>query len=117
MTGEVVGMIAGLVIVLRGFQARDPRRISGLLERAKLARLFSLNADIMIRSFVLLGAFFLMTRIGAQFGAETLAANAVLMNFFMVAGFWLDGLANAAETIIADRWAPATGLLSTGGCG
>jgi putative MATE family efflux protein len=100
VTGEVAGMIAGLVIVLRGFSARDPRRIAGLLERAKLARLFSLNADIMIRSFVLLGAFFLMTRIGAQFGAETLAANAVLMNFFMVAGFWLDGLANAAETII-----------------
>ena len=41
-----------------------------------------------------------MTRIGAGFGPVTLAANAVLMNFFMVAGFWLDGLANAAETII-----------------
>jgi MATE family multidrug resistance protein len=49
---------------------------------------------------VLIGAFVILTRIGAGFGPVTLGANAVLMNFFMVAGFWLDGLASAAETII-----------------
>jgi MATE family multidrug resistance protein len=49
---------------------------------------------------VLIGAFVILTCIGAGFGPVTLAANAVLMNFFMVAGFWLDGLASAAETII-----------------
>ncbi len=33
-------------------------------------------------------------------GALTLAANAVLMTLFMVAGFGLDGFANAAEQIV-----------------
>jgi multidrug resistance protein, MATE family len=72
----------------------------GTFAPAKLRALFALNGDILIRTFVLIGAFFVMTRIGTGFGPVTLAANAVLMNFFMVAGFWLDGLANAAETII-----------------
>jgi Na+-driven multidrug efflux pump len=53
----------------------------------------------MIRSFVLLAAFALFTRQGAQFGTLTLAANAVLMNFFLVGGYFLDGFASAAEQL------------------
>ena len=98
--GEVLGVIVGLYVVLRGFSIRNPWGRPEIFESRKLKSLFALNGDIMIRSFVLIGAFVLMTRIGSDFGPETLAANAVLMNFFMVAGFWLDGLANAAETIV-----------------
>ena len=53
----------------------------------------------MIRSFALLAAFALFTRQGAQFGTLTLAANAVLMNFFLVGGYFLDGFATAAEQL------------------
>ncbi len=53
----------------------------------------------MIRSFVLLFAFALMARQGAQLGTLTLAVNAVLMNFFLVAGYFLDGFATAAEQL------------------
>ena len=97
---EIAGAAAGLYVVLKPFRARNPLRVSGTFARDKLEALFVLNGDILIRTFVLIGAFFILTRIGAGFGPVTLAANAVLMNFFMVAGFWLDGLANAAETII-----------------
>ncbi|MFM2277859.1 MAG: hypothetical protein RLZZ444_90, partial [Pseudomonadota bacterium] len=100
VTGETIGMLVGLVIVLRGFATRNPFHRPDLLDRHKLKALFALNSDIMVRTFVLLGAFMVMTRIGNAYGPVVLAANAVLMNFFMVAGFWLDGLANAAETII-----------------
>jgi putative MATE family efflux protein len=120
VTGETIGALTGLAIILRGFRHRNPLRISGLFETDKLKRLFSLNTDIMIRSFVLIGAFMLMTRVGSSFGPVTLAANAVLMNFFMVGSFWLDGLANAAETIVGRsvgaRFRPAfdRGLRLTG---
>lgn len=100
VTAETIGAFAGLVIVLRSFIERRPFRTPGTFAAAKLRTLFALNADILIRTFVLIGAFFVLTRIGAGFGPVTLAANAVLMNFFMVGGFWLDGLANAAETIV-----------------
>jgi MATE family multidrug resistance protein len=97
---EVIGTAAGLYVVLKPFRARNPLNTPGTFAREKLRALFVLNGDILIRTFVLIGAFVILTRIGSGFGPVTLAANAVLMNFFMVAGFWLDGLANAAETII-----------------
>ncbi len=83
----------------RAFPAIPRPSRAELFSREKLAQLFALNRDILIRTFVLLAAFTLMTRIGGSFGAVTLAANAVLMNFFLLSGYYLDGLANAAEQI------------------
>lgn len=97
---EYVGAITGLVVVLRSFSTIRSYRLPETFAANRLKALFALNSDIMLRTFVLLAAFLLLTRIGTTFGPTTLAANAVLMNFFMVAGFWLDGLANAAETIV-----------------
>lgn len=97
--GELVAVALGLTIVLRRF-GRAPRLARDhLFDRKAFGRMISLNRDIMIRSFTLLAAFALFTRQGAQFGTVTLAANAVLMNFFMVAGFFLDGFATAAEQL------------------
>ncbi|MFC3074827.1 MATE family efflux transporter [Shinella pollutisoli] len=98
--GETTGMLAGLaIVVLRFDRAHRPDR-AAVFARDRLAALFSLNRDIMIRTFVLIGAFALMTRIGASLGPLVLAANAVLMNIFLVAGYYLDGLANAAEQLV-----------------
>ncbi len=44
-------------------------------------------------------AFALMARLGSNQGAVTLAANAILMNIFMLSAFFLDGLAGAAEQL------------------
>ena len=105
---EGVGVAAGLgaaVLILRG---ADRPSLGRVFEGAAFVRLFALNRDIMIRSFCLLGAFFAFTAIGSRFGELTLAANAVLMNFFLVAGFFLDGLATAAEQLagraVGARW-------------
>ncbi|WP_208248938.1 MATE family efflux transporter [Rhizobium sp. T1470] len=111
MVGETAGAVVGLLIVLRGFDHADRPTRAQIFSRHQLAELFALNRDILIRTFVLLAAFTLMTRIGTSFGAVTLAANAVLMNFFLLSGYYLDGLANAAEQItgraIGARYRPA----------
>ncbi|MBB4239050.1 MATE family efflux transporter [Rhizobium esperanzae] len=99
MAGETAGAFAGLFIVLRGFGRAERPAWAEIFSRHRLAELFALNRDILIRTFVLIGAFTIMTRIGTGFGAVTLAANAVLMNFFLLSGYYLDGLANAAEQI------------------
>ncbi len=99
VVGEAVAMLIGLAIVVRRFRAA-PRLPKGrILHMPALLAMLSLNRDIMIRSFSLLAAFALFTRQGAQFGTVTLAANAVLMNFFLVAGYFLDGFATAAEQL------------------
>lgn len=97
--GELAGMLAGLLIVFRRFRAAPAIDRARLFERTRFRAMLALNRDIMIRSFVLLTAFALFTRQGAGFGTLTLAANAVLMNFFMIAGFYLDGFATAAEQL------------------
>ncbi|THK34460.1 MATE family efflux transporter [Ensifer sp. MPMI2T] len=99
VTGEVIGALAGFAIVYGRFDRRDAPDWAVIFARERLKPLFGLNRDIMIRSFVLLAAFTLMTRIGTAFGPVTLAANAVLMTIFLVAGYYLDGLANAAEQL------------------
>jgi putative MATE family efflux protein len=97
--GEFCATLVGLAIVIRRFgrMPRLPR--DHLLDLGAFLRMMALNRDIMIRSFSLLAAFALFTRQGAQFGTVTLAANAVLMNFFMASAFFLDGFATAAEQL------------------
>ncbi|MEL6966112.1 MAG: MATE family efflux transporter [Pseudomonadota bacterium] len=66
----------------------------------RVLRLMVVNRDIMIRSFILMFAFAFFTAQGARFGETTLAANAVLMQFFLISGYFLDGLATAAEQLV-----------------
>ncbi|MQW88027.1 MATE family efflux transporter [Sinorhizobium saheli] len=111
VAGEAIGALAGFAIVYGRFDKKEAPGWATVLARDRLKALFGLNRDIMIRSFVLLGAFTLMTRIGTALGPVTLAANAVLMTIFLVAGYYLDGLANAAEQLtgrsIGAGWRPA----------
>lgn len=111
VTGETIGAIVGFVIVRSRFDRAIAPPWGQIFSMARLKPLFGLNRDIMIRSFVLLAAFTLMTRIGTGFGPVTLAANAVLMSIFLLAGYYLDGLANAAEQLtgraIGARFRPA----------
>ncbi|MBB2842363.1 UNVERIFIED_ORG: MATE family multidrug resistance protein [Rhizobium etli] len=111
MAGETAGALVGLFVVLNGFAKADRPAWAEIVSGHRLAELFALNRDILIRTFVLIGAFTIMTRIGTSFGAVTLAANAVLMNFVLLSSYYLDGLANAAEQItgraVGARYRPA----------
>ena len=109
--GEAIGFAIGIAILTTRFGRRGPMRPGALRDMARLKAMLTLNRDIMIRSFALLAAFALLARQGAQLGTVTLAANAVLMNFFLVASYFLDGFATAAEQLagraVGARWRPA----------
>jgi multidrug resistance protein, MATE family len=96
---EIVAAAAGFLIVLPAFKGQQRPSMKRLFERDKLIALFALNRDITIRSLLLVASFVLLTRAGANISTVVLAANAVLMNFFMVAAFFLDGMAAAAEQL------------------
>ncbi|GKX35316.1 MAG: MATE family efflux transporter [Rhizobiaceae bacterium MnEN-MB40S] len=99
LIGEFVGLVAGFTYVWLRFDRSIAPSWRMIADMPSVMKLMALNRDIMIRSLALLIAFALFVRQGAQFGAVTLAANAVLMNFFMVAGYYLDGFATAAEQL------------------
>jgi MATE family multidrug resistance protein len=86
--------------------ARALRRVGGTWSRASIAdparlrRLLGVNRDIFIRTLALVSAFAYFTSRGAVQGDTLLAANAVLLNFFMLLSFGLDGFAHAAEALV-----------------
>lgn len=98
--GEAVGALVGLLVVVRGFDRAERPSPTRILDRRGIMRMIAVNRDIMIRTFCLLGAFVLFTRLGARTGALTLAANGILMNFFLVGGYFLDGMATASEQLV-----------------
>lgn len=96
---EACGLVLGLgyaCIVLRG-EILPP--LAALLDRVKLTRMLAINRDIMIRTAALIGVYLFFMARGARNGDTMLAANAVLYNLNLVAAFFLDGMANAAEQL------------------
>ena len=73
---------------------------ASIADPARLRRLLGVNRDIFIRTLALVSAFAYFTSRGAIQGDTLLAANAVLLNFFMLLSFGLDGFAHAAEALI-----------------
>lgn len=98
-TSEVMATLLGLFFVYR-HSGLVWTSWQALLDKVKIRRTLSLNTDIMIRSFVLLFAFSFFTAQGSRMGEVTLAANAVLFNFFFLSAFVLDGFANATEQLV-----------------
>ena len=97
--GEASAFVAGMIFLLFRFRRLPRVSVARIFDMTAMARVLDVSRDIMIRSFSLLAAFALFTRTGAQLGTLVLAANAILLNFFMVAGFFLDGFATAAEQL------------------
>ncbi|MFT4270081.1 MAG: MATE family efflux transporter DinF [Pantoea sp.] len=65
--------------------------------RGDAARLFRLNRDIMLRSFLLQICFASLTILGARIGPDVVAVNAVLLMFLTFTAYAQDGFAYAVE--------------------
>jgi MATE family, multidrug efflux pump len=99
LIAEAAGLLLGLLIAGRLSKEQPAVSRAMLFDSAKLMRMLAVNRDILIRTASLIAAFLFFTAQGARAGDVTLAANAVLNNFLMISGFFLDGLANAAEQL------------------
>ncbi len=96
LLAEGVGAAVGLAVLAR-LHGRFAVDWAALRDRAALSRMLGVNRDIMIRSAALIFAFAFFTAQGARGGDVVLAANAVLMNLFLISAYFLDGFATAAE--------------------
>ncbi|WP_315783552.1 MULTISPECIES: MATE family efflux transporter [unclassified Bradyrhizobium] len=99
LIAEAVGVVIGLALAHRLVSTTRGLSLPSLFDRVKLMHMMAVNRDIMIRTAAMIAAFLFFTSQGARAGDTTLAANAVLNNFLLVAAFFLDGLANAAEQL------------------
>lgn len=98
VVAEALAVVGGGVIAVAVLGRAGLPTKAEILDRARLLAMFAVNRDIMIRSFVLLTAFFAFSAVSARLGDVTLAANAVLEKLWVTASYFLDGIATAAET-------------------
>ena len=74
---------------------------AGLLmwQRGALKRFFTVNRDIFFRTLCLVGVTSCFTAFGTAMGDATLAANTLLMQFFVLFSYIMDGFAYAGEAL------------------
>lgn len=96
---EGVTLAAGGAVVWAALRTRRRPTLAAVLERAGFLRMMSLNRDILVRSAILIAVFTFFSSVSARLGDLTLAANAILLNVLLIGGYYLDGLAAAAEQL------------------
>lgn len=104
-TGTVIGLYGGLAFsglmalwLWRKEQLVMPS-FRHIINRHGLLRFAGVNTDIFLRTLCLVSVMTFFTYAGSNQGDDYLAANALLLEFFMLYSFFMDGLANAAEAL------------------
>ena len=102
---SVIAEYTALIVALT-FAARELRRHEGRWPWSRpfnvraYAAYFSVNANLFVRTMMLVFTFAFVTAQGARLGGLVLAAKAVLMNLQHLTSFGLDGFAHAAEALV-----------------
>ena len=68
-------------------------------QKGTIGRFFRVNTDILLRSACIMAVSVAMTALGARLGPLTLAANAVMLQFFHTFSYFMDGLAFTGEAL------------------
>lgn len=100
LIAEWSGLFIGLWLCRDGVLPALGAAIARMADRAALWRMAVVNRDILIRSVLLQASFTAFVFLGARYGDGTLAANHVLMQFFAIIAYALDGFAFGAETLV-----------------
>jgi len=75
-------------------------RLNKILITKKIIKLFSINFDIFIRTIFLTFAFLWIPYQGSKLGEDYLAANSILIQFILMASFFLDAYAFSTEGVV-----------------
>ena len=68
-------------------------------DRIKWSEFFKVNSALFIRSACIMAVTLTVTSVGSQLGELTLAANAVIMQFFLFFSYFMDGFAFSGEAL------------------
>jgi len=101
--GQWAGFLYGMILCRQFLKKHSVPRLSVRHAFNKVygpvTRLFSINFDIFLRTLCLVAVTVWFTRAGSGMGTDTLGANAVLMQLFMLFSFFIDGFAFAGEAL------------------
>lgn len=94
------GTALGLILMYSSYKdkLKWPGR-KAMMHTAELKNLFTVNVNIFIRTMSLIAVFTWFTYASALQSTARLALNTLLLQFFMIFSFFMDGLAFAAESL------------------
>lgn len=102
---ETSALMVGLYLTSRmGVWQRLPALLNSLLDLRPLLQLLRLNGNLFLRTLILLLTLAFFVAQGAALGPETVAANALLLNFVLIVANALDGFANAVEALCGEAY-------------
>jgi MATE family multidrug resistance protein len=95
------GLALALVLFWKRYRGMMPKlNLRGIFNLAPLKRFVVVNRDIMIRTLLLVFAYSFFTAKSAELGDMTVAVNSILMQFWMIMAYGVDGFAFAAEALV-----------------
>jgi MATE family multidrug resistance protein len=101
VAAEWIAATISLLVAVRALRrVATPWAWRTILDGGAFRRLFGLNGDLFIRTQCLLIVFTSFTAGGAALGDATLAANAVLMNLFLLISYALGAYGQAASALV-----------------
>lgn len=94
------GMIMAVILWWRFYRKLSKYiYIKKSLRLAEMRRFFKVNADIFSRSLCLVAVFSFLPIAGAKMGDEILAVNTLLLQYFTIFSYIMDGFAYAGESL------------------
>ena len=75
-------------------------KFENLFVQSKILKLLSINLDIFLRTIFLTFAFLWITYLGSKIGEDYLAVNTILLQFIILASFFLDAYAFSTEGLV-----------------
>ncbi len=102
--GTVIAQYSGLLMAIFlafKYYRKEIQWISWkiIMELEPLKRFFAVNRDILIRTVLLIFTFSFFTAVSARLGDTILAVNTILLQYFMIFSYLIDGFAYAAEAL------------------
>ncbi len=102
--GTLVAQYSGLFLALflwrKSYVCQRMRNLrKRIFSTKEMSRFFKVNRTIFLRTLCLISVSVAFTSFGAQEGSDILAANALLMQFFLFFSYVSDGFAYAGEAI------------------
>ena len=101
LLAQYCGLILAIILFLKKYRSYLRYwTYKSMMQLNALKRFFLVNRDILIRTLLLLLSLSFFTAESSRISNEVLAANTILLQFFFIYSYLIDGFAYAAEALV-----------------
>ncbi len=101
---ETIQLFIGIVLLQKYSNAFNLTMWLSWLKNNDTSKMLGMNSYLLLRTLMLMLVFNFFTAQGAALGDNVVSANAILIQFFLLAAFVLDGFSHAAEALCGEHY-------------